>query len=456
MRVRTVLAALLLAAAGLVTGLAAPAAASPPSAMFPGAPAGAVPVRQAPGDPVKWYRVRDNYQGEPEFLYEIAERFLGNGDRLTEIFTLNKGRVQPDGAALTVPDEIEAGWILQLPSDASGDGVEAGPLPTAVPPVAASAGVPGAGPSTGTASGEDQAAKDAGGSPLVPVLLGVAGLVVIAGIVAAVVLTRRRRATPVSATGLIPRQRTGPPAHLFDTAASWTIDRALRVLVTSSAEAAPPIYGISVDEARIKLRLVTPGNEVPEPWEAQDEGRLWVASLRDLQALPADPGVAAPCPRLVTLGSLYGTRELVDIGQAPGIIAVQGDPAAGRSLAASWALELTTSPWSEEVRVIAGGLSTVVAPGAHVKSLETVDEALAAAGTDPAGVGVVMLAAPPAEHDLERVRALVTRDDAAWAVVVLGHTSQDRWRFLLQADGRLDTGSLGILAYTSGVSSPAQ
>ncbi|AGL17634.1 peptidoglycan-binding LysM [Actinoplanes sp. N902-109] len=427
----------LLLAAGVPAGLAAPAAAAVPAAP------GHVVVAEKPGDPVKWYRVRDSYNGEPEYLYEIAERFLGDGDRNPEIFTLNKGRTQPDGGVLTAPEEIEPGWVLQLPTDASGAGVEFGPLPTALPsaPPSAAAGRPA--PVSPAAE-----AGDGGGSALLPVLLAVLGVIVVAAIVLGVVLTRRRRSAPAGRIGAIPRQRTGPPAHLFDTAASWTIDRALRVLVTTAPGDAPPIYAISVDEARIKLRLVIPREHAPEPWEAQDDGRLWVASLRDLQALPADPDARTPCPRLVTLGSLYGIRELVDLGQAPGVIAVQGDQAAGRSLAAAWAMELTGSPWSEGVRVIAGGLGTVVAPGAQVTSLDSVDAALDAAAGEPGGIGVVLLAAPPA--DLDRIHALATREDAAWAVVVLGHTSLDRWRFTLQGDGRLDTGSLGILAYTPG------
>jgi hypothetical protein len=179
---------------------------------------------------------------------------------------------------------------------------------------------------------------------------------------------------------------------------------------------------------------------------------VWAAALRDLQALPADPGAPAPCPRLVTLGSLYGTRELLDLGQAPGVISVHGDPAAAALLAAAWSVELTTSPWSAGVRVVAGGLTRQVAPGAQVTSVPTVAEAIAAAEAEPPGTGVLLLAAAPPDQDLARVRDLAARPDAAWAVVVLGATtSEDRWRFTLQADGRLDTGSLGVMVYAPGV-----
>ena len=45
------------------------------------------------------------------------------------IFKLNKDRLQPDGGRLENPTVIDPGWILVLPSNASGPGVHYGPLP---------------------------------------------------------------------------------------------------------------------------------------------------------------------------------------------------------------------------------------------------------------------------------------------------------------------------------------
>ena len=42
-------------------------------------------------------------------------------------------------------------------------------------------------------------------------------------------------------------------------------------------------------------------------------------SLRDLQALPASNNFPSPCPRLVTLGTHDGQRELVNLGEAGGV-----------------------------------------------------------------------------------------------------------------------------------------
>ncbi|MBE3204730.1 LysM peptidoglycan-binding domain-containing protein [Parafrankia sp. CH37] len=52
-------------------------------------------------------------------LWSLAEDWLhGDGLRWREIWTLNQGRVQADGTALTNPDLLRPGWILRLPPDA--------------------------------------------------------------------------------------------------------------------------------------------------------------------------------------------------------------------------------------------------------------------------------------------------------------------------------------------------
>lgn len=96
---------------------------------------GALPRPPASAAPsVKYYEVRNSFKGKPEFLFEIAERFLGDGHRFREIFDLNKGRLQPDGRRLVKDTEIEPRWLLVLPNDARGDGVKFGPLPCCAEP----------------------------------------------------------------------------------------------------------------------------------------------------------------------------------------------------------------------------------------------------------------------------------------------------------------------------------
>jgi hypothetical protein len=59
-----------------------------------------------------------------ESLWEIAENHLGDGRRYREIFELNAGRLQPDGSKLTIASLIRPGWILRMPHDAHGPGIE--------------------------------------------------------------------------------------------------------------------------------------------------------------------------------------------------------------------------------------------------------------------------------------------------------------------------------------------
>jgi hypothetical protein len=58
-----------------------------------------------------------------ESLWEIAQRFLGDGQRYREIFALNAGRIQPDGSRLTIASLIRPGWVLHMPRDAHGPGI---------------------------------------------------------------------------------------------------------------------------------------------------------------------------------------------------------------------------------------------------------------------------------------------------------------------------------------------
>ena len=96
-------------------------------------------VAQAPNAD-KIYVVKPPEGRYHESLWEIAENHLGDGRRYAEIYEMNKDRVQPDGARLTIASLIRPGWILRMPRDAYGPGIEAATQATA-----ASAGRAGAG-----------------------------------------------------------------------------------------------------------------------------------------------------------------------------------------------------------------------------------------------------------------------------------------------------------------------
>jgi hypothetical protein len=252
------------------------------------------------------------------------------------------------------------------------------------------------------------------------------------------------------------RGRAAPDlsARPFDAAAAWTVDRALRSLaglVAAGRRPMPSFYAVSLDSDRLRLRLAVPDHEPPAPWVADEDGLAWSASLRALQAVPLDEQIAAPSPRLVTLGMDGGTRVLIDLGQATGVIAVEGHPAGVRAMVRGWIAELAAGPWADRVRVIVTGLETgpeAADPGAlgRVQNVAGVREALVAVGASSGSdaPGVLVLGSSARGGELEQIQALAGRPDDGWAVVFFGRVPAARWRFTLGSDGRLDTGVLGI------------
>ena len=96
----------------------------------PPQPVRAPAVAQAP-NAGKIYIVKPPEGRYHESLWEIAENHLGDGRRYAEIYEMNKDRVQPDGAQLTIASLIRPGWILRMPRDAYGPGIEAASQATA-------------------------------------------------------------------------------------------------------------------------------------------------------------------------------------------------------------------------------------------------------------------------------------------------------------------------------------
>ena len=178
--------AVLVALVALVAGWAAgPAAAAP-----------------APASTGRYYVVAPPKNGQPEFLYEIAAKTLGNGNRYTEIFDLNKDRIQPDGGRLTDPMVLSPGWILILPTDAKGAGVRTGP-PPALPARLS--------PST---SERPTASADVSPAPIgrpVILLAGVGGAFLLLIAAVAVLQGGRKRIPSLASPGDVARPPAPPP-----------------------------------------------------------------------------------------------------------------------------------------------------------------------------------------------------------------------------------------------------
>ncbi|MEO3930445.1 S8 family serine peptidase [Micromonosporaceae bacterium B7E4] len=129
--------------------------------------AGTSAAQKAPPDRqayVKYYLVAAAYQGQPENLAEIAMRFLGSGERSAEIYNLNAGRVQPDGASLTDPARLNRGWYLVLPWDAAGEGVKYGQIPAGPTPTTKPSGTRGAARPSGSPGSTPSASPSSTGA----------------------------------------------------------------------------------------------------------------------------------------------------------------------------------------------------------------------------------------------------------------------------------------------------
>lgn len=333
---------------------------------------------------VTYYDVKPPNNRNYDTLWDIADRYLGDGLRYKEIWELNKDIVQPDGRALRDANLIHPGWVMRMPDDARGpglkvvdhaDGASRSPDSTvaeqpggsdeagAAGQEATSADEPAA---AATTSGAESASQSQT-STWAP-LFGVAGGLALAG---AFLALRRRRASSTSGQlwarrSLRPQGPHGPQgpddphdpddtppqgsgARLRDEAdvstASW-LDRAVRQLGggPAPARAAVSSAGLAV------VFDADPETEAPAGWTSATN-RLWTVDRSldwDLDGtLPTKHGLS-PLPGLVSVGRRDdGSIQLVDVESAGGIVAIDGDDHVARALALSVAVDTATHPWAD-------------------------------------------------------------------------------------------------------------
>ncbi|MEV4281408.1 hypothetical protein [Actinoplanes xinjiangensis] len=400
-----------------------------------------LPAPSDKGQSAPYYVVTNSYNGEPEYLYEIAERFLGNGDRAMEIFELNKGRWQPGAQQVTKPEVIEPAWVLRLPADAKGDGVKTGVLPYFDPPAAgatgaASAPAPSAGATTEASPtpAAQAPASDSGNSWLAPVLIGLAALLVVAGLAwLALFLIRRQRAKKPKPVAL---------AVMGDSDA-WAVDRAARALATACAQqgrAVPDTIAVVLGPEAITIRLATPDEAVPVGWTVGDAGRVWSSTISEVQRAVVDNSLPAPFAQLVPIG-LTGTGQvLLNLAQSGGVISLDGDADRVVELARAWSVRLARSPWANGLKVVRVGFELDTAERFAGVEAQTVADVARIAETNPGG-GVLFLATPPRGHDLVTVNGLIDAPGRLWSAVVV-KADEATWRVSIDAAGTVQTGLL--------------
>lgn len=381
----------------------------------------------------KIYVVRPPAGRYHESLWEIAQNHLGNGRRYGEIFELNKDHVQPDGSKLTIASLIRPGWVLRMPADAHGPGIESvtrgqaqaaehgvadyrtvqtsGAHRQAVGYWAETGGVGAGGIAGGAHAGGaiDGGAIDGGvghhllrhdgGSAVSAAQPGGHGLdypndLAAATLLAAGLLTalgRRRRvqlwqrafgrrvAVPGGDAAVAEeaiRLGAGPEsARVLDLGL-----RHLCGLLAAQDRQAPGVYAARLGQQHLDLSIEPPDQNPPWPWEPVSGGRVWRLPLSAVSGLNLDgaSSLGAPFPGLVSIGTDDVGRVLVDLEAAQGLIAVSGSPQLVRAALAAMAMELATNRWSDRMEITLVGFGaelTMIAPD-RVRTVGSLAEVL--------------------------------------------------------------------------------
>jgi LysM repeat protein len=309
-------------------------------------------------------------------LSSIAERELGSAARWTDIFRANR-------AQLSDPDELAVGMRLVLPQSKksaatttstdhdqhrrTGASSDRHPRPAPFPEPSAPPGQQEEVPTT-TAPGVGVSAA---------ALLGVGGLLA-AGVISGLAWRRRvqlqtrplgRRIihppAPTRAVEVMLGQRQRPLSLR-------TLDRAMRAIAAHCKEseiAPPPLQLALIGEGEIELRMREACSNAPVGFSVR--GRSWFLDYADVEYLKSVPGLsdaARPWPALITLGSDDQDRLVLGDLEAFGLLEVQKDTEfAATDLLAAMAIELSFSPWADEmiITLVGGGARLPAALGKH-------------------------------------------------------------------------------------------
>ena len=442
-----------------------------------------------------------------ESLWEIAQQHLGDGRRYKEIFELNKDHLQPDGSKLTIASLIRPGWVLRMPGDAFGPGIQTAGQHQAQAPVQetgpqgqdrqqmAGQHAEDGGADAVTASRSDAgfsamgnaaAASQQSAQAAWPYELSAASLLA-AGVLAALGRDRRQRlwergfgrrlvAPDGDAAVAEAALRLGaddPTVQLLDTSL-----RQLSAALAAEGKSPPTVFAAHLGGEHLDLWVAPADPEPPGPWQAIDGGQVWRLSVAAAPALAdtvLDAGAAlAPYPGLVSLGINDTGRIMVDLEVAHGLIAVRGPADTVRSALAALAVELVTNRWSDRMRVTLVGFGEgldLIAPD-RVVLAGTLEEALpelerrgaelegqlSAWGLDSVLTGrsmmhnadawaphYLIMGMPPTPEQAERLLAVArTRHRTALGLVVAGDVPGASWAWDLTAEGRLTAGVLGF------------
>ena len=335
---------------------------------------------------LKQYVVEAPDGGHYDSLWDIAARHLGDGTRYTEIFDLNVGRPQPDGDALTRPRLIRPGWVLLLPPDAHGLGVQDAPAAAPAPaPQPRSAATPDAGAVAGSSHVVIQAPHDPPGTDVatpastapadtnnqsaspaatpdrspqaghghhsqlpVDLALGLAaaGAVALLDRARRVAMRRRRRGHRLAP---LPAPLQATEAQLRATARQVDpVATALRLGCALTRTQPAPLHVAAVrvhPDGQITLHLADP---CPPPIPFTGTDKSWQLAAGDLDTTYQVDALADPLPALAPLGRDRGDCQvLVNLEHAGLTLLATDDRVAADELLTAVTGALLAAPWGD-------------------------------------------------------------------------------------------------------------
>jgi hypothetical protein len=251
------------------------------------------------------------------------------------------------------------------------------------------------------------------------------------------------------------------------------LDTALRVLAESRAAAGQSMPDVSVvyaSDEQVVVHVVGAAAAPAAPWTASEDGRSWSIHADELGNLASS--ALAPYPALVNVARSHGFDLLVDLEYASGLVAIGGDPLIAREAVMSTVVDLATHAWSDgvDVQLVGFGDDASRLPTSNVRVAADLDTALdelegsVRAATDllqrlgADGVlngrlrgrhaelapKVLVLSGAPSAQQLQRISALQASGRTPLSVVVVGDVVGARWRFVVDSNGTVDLGVLGV------------
>jgi hypothetical protein len=420
--------------------------------------------------------------GDPDSLAQIAARNLGSANRAPEIFALNQGRRQADGAALT-DETVRPGWILLLPEDADGPDVQAALLEE--PAQGLDDDGEQANPGQTETAGPDPSATpdtvpstDDGFSKRFrwPILLALTGGIGVAVITTAIVLRKRLRVNLIrlrTAVGSLRKwQITRRQRRLLLRArqsliSTWArdttaVDTAREVLGNPGAGPDPVAVSVTADRAVRTGSAAVPANQL-QPGAAH---RIPVSVTGEKNARSHHP--------VVRIGGDATEQIFMDLSQCRGVLSIAGDTTLAVDLAHSLLNQLNqTNP--DLLRVSLG--SSALSHTSSVVGLGDLQRFGLAepAGTTPPGlihavtpatglIGVLLIQPGRPQAEVDDVAARCASPDSGWLMIHPGQVSGAHWRWIIHKDGQLTipmldrtvtaNGTTGALPLPAGSNTP--